>query len=305
MHIALLHNRDAGDSDHSPDALQALIRNAGHTCSYHDGSDDRWQEALSAPADVLAIAGGDGTIAETLRLLASHSAPVRRVAILPLGSANNIARSFGIADVSTEALIAGWSPTATRRLRLGRLGDAQGDHAYAETAGVGLFAELLATTDEEPAAPDDKIRLGLETLARLVDELQPQRIELDLDGEAFVGEYLAVEAARTSFTGPGFQLADALDPGGRFVTIILIEPRDREQVAGYVEELRRGIRASPPNLVRRTCSRARMLCQSGTAVRLDDRSCRLGHGPSFEFAVVDAGLELLVPSGSSEGVSLP
>ena len=56
---------------------------------------------LGEPSDLLVLAGGDGTIARILAKLPPSSEAQRRIAIVPLGTANNIAQSLGNPDAAT------------------------------------------------------------------------------------------------------------------------------------------------------------------------------------------------------------
>ena len=90
----LLHNSDAGDEDHSAEAITSLVANAGHEVAYHSLDGPGWQQALDESADLVAIAGGDGTVRTVLTAMAEREQAL--VTVFPLGSANNIARAFGL-----------------------------------------------------------------------------------------------------------------------------------------------------------------------------------------------------------------
>ena len=62
---------------------------------------------LESHADLVVAAGGDGTVATAARVLAGRKIPL---AILPLGTANNIARSLN-SDGPLDTLVASWGHT--------------------------------------------------------------------------------------------------------------------------------------------------------------------------------------------------
>src|SRR5436190_11343435 len=97
MRVTLLHNAGAGDDD-QPDAQQLieLLRNAGHAVSYRSTGEDDWVKALNEPADVIAVAGGDGTIGRVAKQMAGRGIPL---GVLPMGTANNISHTLGVADL--------------------------------------------------------------------------------------------------------------------------------------------------------------------------------------------------------------
>src|SRR5438128_10331540 len=110
MRVTLIHNPTAGDESFSATELTALIEQAGHKVSYQSSKKD-FKSALKKPGDLVAVAGGDGTVRKVaIQLLERNLIPI---AVLPCGTANNIARSLGLTESPPE-LIAGW-PSARRR----------------------------------------------------------------------------------------------------------------------------------------------------------------------------------------------
>ena len=73
-----------------PEAAQAL-QEAGFAPDVTDIKATDPGRAIMAPTDLYIIAGGDGTVAEIAPLLPGHA----RFAILPLGTANNVASAHG------------------------------------------------------------------------------------------------------------------------------------------------------------------------------------------------------------------
>src|SRR6185295_14113308 len=100
VRVILLHNEGAGD-DNQPDgkALRKLLRDAGHDVEYCDARDETWAAALEKPADVVAVAGGDGTVGRVAKKLIGRDIPV---APLPFGTANNISKTLGLTELSLK-----------------------------------------------------------------------------------------------------------------------------------------------------------------------------------------------------------
>src|SRR5947209_3037973 len=102
MRITLIHNPSAGRGKHRKKRLMAALAEAGHDATYQSIKKRRYKSALKRPADLILVAGGDGTVTKIARRLVDTSVPL---AVLPLGTANNLARTLGFI-ASPEKLIA-------------------------------------------------------------------------------------------------------------------------------------------------------------------------------------------------------
>src|SRR3954468_4837115 len=110
--IYLIHNPGAGDEAHSKESIVNLIETAGYVCR-HCSTDGNWQN-IPAETDFIVIAGGDGTVKEVVSVLLKKAHPVKRlpVAILPCGTANNIAETLNIKGELID-IIRSWSMPQT------------------------------------------------------------------------------------------------------------------------------------------------------------------------------------------------
>jgi diacylglycerol kinase family enzyme len=264
----LLHNHGAGDEGHSAEALRSLITAAGHEVAYQATDDPDWQHTLSARADLIAIAGGDGTVRRVLTTLIDK--PPLPVTVIPLGSANNVARAFGLADRSPEELIAGWEQADRRRFRLGHLQRDGSSEVFIETVGGGLFAEAIKQAEPLDETIDDKVALGLRVLRRLVEELPTSSWRVTLDGADHSGDYLAVEAMVIGDTGPQVPLAPAADPEDRHLDVVLISDRERHLLAGYLDARLDDRPAPEPQLKAHRSLEAEIAPMQETPLRIDD-----------------------------------
>jgi diacylglycerol kinase (ATP) len=93
-------------------------------------------ELLRDGADLIAVAGGDGTVREVASALVGKAVPLL---IIPLGTFNNFARSLGLPVDPIGAC----QLVHTGALRQVDVGVANGRHFFFEAAGVGIDAQLF------------------------------------------------------------------------------------------------------------------------------------------------------------------
>src|SRR5262245_48490230 len=135
MRALVVHNPKAGKGSLSADALLRELGAAGLSLSYCSSNDATLPDCLREPADFLIAAGGDGTVAKLIRTMPYRSVPV---GILPLGTANNVARSLGIHGAPQD-IAANWSLDRTRRLDVGAARGKWGRCEFVEAGGGGLL----------------------------------------------------------------------------------------------------------------------------------------------------------------------
>jgi diacylglycerol kinase family enzyme len=236
VRVLLVHNPKAGDEGHSRERLEALVSEEGHDVTYRSIKEHGWNGALADAPDLVAVAGGDGSVCEVFLALAGHPTPAT---ILPLGSSNNIARTLGVAADDPRDLIAGW-PSARRRAYDIWAVRGLDESRFLESMGGGIFADVVARAKNVDDDSLDKVELGLKLLADVIDEAVEQAWELTLDGNTSTERVLAFEAMNVRELGPNLPLAPEAEPGDGRLDVVLIHPEHRSALAAYVEARARG-----------------------------------------------------------------
>ena len=291
MRVTLLHNPKAGEEDHGRDELVSLLAAEGHDVRYRSTKESSWHDALEAPADLVVAAGGDGTVVKVFKRLAGSDTPVT---ILPAGSANNIARSLGFADLDLPDLVRAWPEARRSRYDVGEVCAGAERKLFVECMGAGLFGALLDRAADLEADPqgDDKVVLSLRLLARLVEEAEPLAFSVTLDGLDLSGDYLAVEAMNARELGPNVPLAPGADSSDGKLDVVLVAPGERASLAGYVAARLDGGEPEPPALNVRRGTRLRLEPAGEPNLHVDDR---LWPGARAVEATVAAAVRLLGP----------
>ena len=101
MRVLLLHNPKAGDGKHSKKQLMTSLTRSGRQALYQSTNERDWKKAFKKPVDLVVAAGGDGTVHKTAWQILGSGIPL---AILPLGTANNLARTLGFTASADEIL---------------------------------------------------------------------------------------------------------------------------------------------------------------------------------------------------------
>ena len=298
MRVTLMHNPNAGEGEHSREWLERLLADAGHEVRYQSTADPGWRDALAEPPDLVVVAGGDGTVGIVLTELAGRGVPA---AIVPLGSANNIAGTLGVADADPAWLARAWADAERRPFDIGAVTRAWGDSSFVEAFGGGIFADVILRAAADPADPagEAKHRHGQDLLVAAIREAEAHRWVLSLDGRDVSGELLAVEVMNVREIGPHLPLAPEADPGDGLLDVVLIGPEHRDGLCALVEMPEEERPAAPPLPAARG-RRLDVVLPPGCAVHADDTAWPSpgpsGDGEEASVAVGERRVEVVVPA---------
>jgi diacylglycerol kinase family enzyme len=234
MRLTLVHNPEAGDDAGSADELRSMLSDARYQVRVVSTA-ETWPEALHDPGDLVVAAGGDGTARQVALALAGTDTPF---AVLPFGTANNLGKTLGMVG-DARSIIESWRDAKPVPLDLGEATFDGGTRRFVESAGGGIFADLIAEAD---AAIGSALFVGRETdralhlLRTLADSLAPVWWEVEADGRDVSGMYVGVEVFNARFAGPNVPIALRADPGdGRF-DLVRIDDAIRRRILEYADQ---------------------------------------------------------------------
>jgi len=168
------------------------------------------RQAIKDGYELIIACGGDGTVGETAKALIGNKKAT--LGILPLGSANNVARMMNVPFDLAEA---------GKLLRTGRIikadvGRCNGQYFF-ETAGVGLDAALFPILNKV----DKGELIHLWDAARTLVRFRPRSVTLVLDKRAIRVKALVVLVANGPYWGYSVPLApDALVDDHKFDVVV-------------------------------------------------------------------------------------
>lgn len=220
MRVTLLHNRSAGSEDHAEHEIEASMRRAGHeVVDIVPKVDELLATLTKRRPDLVAIAGGDGTVSRAASTLAGRHIPL---AILPLGTANNTALTLGV-EGSMDSLVAGWARGTRRRFDLATVVEGDELVPFSEAIGWGIFPDVIAEADRmaTPEEREDTLERDRALFRSRIERAKSAHYEIVVDGETISGDYLLVEIVNIPYIGPRLELSPSSDPGdGRFELVL-------------------------------------------------------------------------------------
>ncbi|WP_424449027.1 diacylglycerol/lipid kinase family protein [Microbacterium arborescens] len=154
---ALVYNPIKVDGDALREQVLRAAEAAGweeplfYETTVDDLGDDVTRQALEAGANVVLVAGGDGTVRAVSGEMSGSGVPL---AIVPSGTGNLLARNLGLPLTDPEAMIeAAFSgdrtPIDVGFARLTRKGGEVEEHAFVVMGGMGLDAAMIANTNPQ------------------------------------------------------------------------------------------------------------------------------------------------------------
>lgn len=305
MRITLIFNPDAGtDKQPGGEKILKLIEAAGHSVFCQPSTGDGWEEALDKPADIVAIAGGDGTVGKVSKRMIGKDASL---AVLPMGTANNIARALGLSNRPFDQLIAGWSSGRRMKFDAGAASGPWGSTYFIEGLGIGLFTDTMSRLDARKNvdlahhdAAEKKLLLVSQLMNARLESCPAYRLKVRLDDQDLSGEYVLLEALNIRYVGPNLSLAPAADPGDGLLDVVLVSKDERGQLKQFLDDRIEG-KPNPSTLMVHRGRHLHIECDCYPVHIDDDVVLKNRPRTSFSSAVIDVTLEpgtlqMLVPA---------
>ncbi len=234
MRVTLIHNPGAGrQGARDAKKLREFLEHHGHDVRYRSAKEDGWKQALKKLADLVVVAGGDGTVGKVARRMVGRGVPV---SVLPSGTANNIARTLGLLERPFEEIVRGWEKPRRVKLDVGIATGPWGERYFIEGVGAGVFADVLAMPAGKKLKQSKKpVEAGMERLKREAERAEPFELNARLDGEDISGRYLLMEAINLRYVGPNLHLAHDSQPGDGQFDVVLVTEAERDRLRHYLE----------------------------------------------------------------------
>jgi diacylglycerol kinase family enzyme len=234
MRILLIHNPKAGDRKHSKKQLMASLTRCGHQASYQSIKERGWNTAFQKPVDLVIAAGGDGTVHKTAWQITDSGIPL---AILPLGTANNLARSLGFTG-SVDEILQLLHCAKSQPFDVGVARNGSQIDWFLEAAGGGLFADYFPAAEaneKEGASPEEELTAHLSLLRELAFDYRGRHWKMSIDGKDISGRYILWGAMNIRSAGPALHLAPKAKTDDGRLDFVAVREDEREIFIKHVD----------------------------------------------------------------------
>jgi len=182
------------------------------------------RQAVEQGAEVVFVCGGDGTVRQCVDALVGTEVAL---AVLPSGTGNLLAANLGLPD-DVAAGVALATGMGRRRLDVGVV---EG-RCFAVMAGIGLDAQMLASTPERLKARVGWIAYVLAGARHLLDRSIRVRVTVD-GGEAQVRRARSVVVGNVGRLQGGMRLLPEAQPDDGRLDVAVVAPRNLAHWAAF------------------------------------------------------------------------
>lgn len=255
-----------------------------HRLHRDDSEEDILHEITDYKPDIVAGAGGDGTINLLSHLLVNKEIPLL---IIPLGSANGMAKELGIPNLDTALNLI--SNGIARKIDLLRINK----RICVHLADVGLNARVVKRFEQDS-------RRGIATYARhLFSEIfliKKYRFYISIEDEKeTIRKAVSLTFANASKYGTGAVInpTGKVDDG-RF-ELVIIKPFPRVKLVSIAWKMFTGKLNTSEYVEVISCKRAKMRTSKSTTLQIDGEV--IGKVREIEIDILPQSLLMIVPEG--------
>lgn len=296
--LTLYHNAGAGGDGPSEKELISMIEECGFKCRLSSSTSVKDKEIREA--DFIVIAGGDGTVRKLTKELLDKKINSTKppIALLPLGTANNIAKTLNITGEPID-IIRSWQNSKLKKFDVGILDDDDEDQDsfFLESFGYGMFPYLMLEMQkhkEKNLEPGEKMQKALEILHQILLSYPSKDCSLIIDGKDHSGKFLLVEIMNTRSIGPNLFLSPQGDPGDGIIEVVVVPVHDKDKFASYVSKKIGGIEEDYQFQTIKASDKI-SISWDGTHVHIDDEIVKLNKSDNVNISFRKGLLQFLIP----------
>jgi diacylglycerol kinase family enzyme len=245
------------------------------------------ERAVAGGADVVGMAGGDGSQALVAGVAARHGVGF---VCVPAGTRNHLAMDLGLDRDDVVGALDAFGEAVERRIDLGLVGE----RVFVNNATVGLYAKIV----QSPAYRDRKVGTALELLPAM---LGPHATPFDLrftgpDGTEHASAHLIlVSNDRYQLgSGEGFGSRRSIDGGN--LGIVAATFRSSGEIARLIESGASGRNWRPPGWIEWADASFQLESAQPVEIGIDGEALVLD--PPIRFRTLPGALRVRIPVGA-------
>jgi diacylglycerol kinase family enzyme len=181
------------------------------------------REAVGRGADLLGVAGGDGTQALAAGVAAEHGVPFM---VITAGTRNHFALDLGLDREDPSACLAALADGLELRVDLGVIGG----QTFVNNASFGAYAEVVET----PAYRLEKLATTLDLLPDLLQGHHGARLTASADGAEIIAPQALLVANNPYGTGDIAGLSRRVRLDGGMLGVVGVKVRSARQAVGLI-----------------------------------------------------------------------
>ena len=297
--LAVIYNPAAGRGRISLEVLRERLKaRAGATHFEIAETSADWsarqlaETAVANGAQIVAAAGGDGTLGEVLNAVYGSDA---KMGVLPLGTGNDFARTLGV-GTDLDGAIATLLGKHSRTIDIGRATFADESRLFLNIAGCGFDALVAKRIHAGRTHPFWKHWKGVAAYVAAttleLQRLRAARLRLKLDGELIDTRALLCAVANAKSYGGGMKVApDAQLDDGLF-DICVIKEASRWEFARAFPSVFAGGHVHHPRVEMFRARRVEIWCDRPWPVLVDGEVCGT---PPMTLEIVPDAVEIVAP----------
>lgn len=249
-----------------------------------EGSSDRGTDSRWGDLDMIIVGGGDGTLNRVIDEVLKQELPL---GILPLGTANDLARTLGLPEdlrACADIIVRG----GTKKIDLGKANDKH----FFNVASLGVSGEVAKELNK-----DLKARFGVLGYAiglwRAVAKRRVINGSIRCDGRSMKLRAIQISIGNGRFYGGGMTISADADIDDGKLDLVLVAPQTIWQLLRSLPLFRWGHHDLNDNVRHLSCREIELSTRIALSVNTDGE---MTTQTPANFRLVPAALEVFVPS---------
>ena len=241
----LLHNPKAGDENHFAEDILHLIKDSGYECEYYSIKEEEWRKAMNR-VDLIVVAGGDGSVRTIAKEMVERGDEAKRspLAILPMGTANNLFKTIGVGKKQKDIkdLIRSWNLENRKFLDIGMIEAGDTTDFFIEGTGFGVFPKLIDVMRHVErnveCSKESEVKIALHKLIDVVKSYPVEYFKIETEeGKVKEIECFLLEVMNIKSVGPNLYLAPNLSTSNGCFDVVYLTQAERQRFIVYLQSL--------------------------------------------------------------------